>query len=123
MKAVLLAGAMTLAIVGNVQAGWFGLTEDYPYRDEGPKRTVFIRTWLAGCMKKTPPQQVTDYSLSQAQHFYICTCEAQELANSITQTERSAPLGSPILAELAKKANKLTDMCFDQMLTEDRQGN
>jgi hypothetical protein len=28
----LLAGAMTLAVVANAQAGWFGLTEDYPFK-------------------------------------------------------------------------------------------
>jgi hypothetical protein len=41
------------AIVGNVQAGWFGLTEDYPFYKESDDRTAFISTATYECTRNT----------------------------------------------------------------------
>ena len=37
--------------IGNVQAGWFGLTEDHPYKNMGPYRTTFVTANVNTCVK------------------------------------------------------------------------
>jgi hypothetical protein len=65
MKTILFAGAMTLAIVGNVQAGWFGLTEDYPLRNPSADRTLFIVGGVKQCVADTRDANFIGLSRSQ----------------------------------------------------------
>jgi hypothetical protein len=86
MKAILMAGAMTLTIVANAQAGWFGLTEDYPFKAPGADRTSFISTALQVCVRKTTNGE-NRWHLSSSQTLYVCNCRARKLANIFTKTE------------------------------------
>jgi hypothetical protein len=86
MKAMWLASAMALAMVGNTQAGWFGLTEDYPFKNDGADRTTFISSALEACITKSRNGQ-NPWALSSKQILYVCNCRARKLADVITKTE------------------------------------
>jgi hypothetical protein len=86
MKAILLAGAMTLAIVGNVQAGWFGLTEDYPYYKQSDDRSAFISTVISACVRNTYAEGNT-LRLTSKQVLSYCGCRTEKLADVVTKTE------------------------------------
>src|SRR5215510_12120567 len=85
MKMILLAGAMALALVGNAQAGWFGLTEDYPFKNPSADRTLFIVGGVKQCVADT--RGANFLNLSKTQILYVCNCRAERVADSITKTE------------------------------------
>jgi len=86
MKTILLAGAMTLAIIGNTQAGWFGLTEDYPFYKQSDDRTAFISTATYECTRNTYAEGNT-LRLTSGQVLSYCGCRAEKLADVITKAE------------------------------------
>ena len=122
MKTLLYAGMMTLALVGNVQAGWFGLTEDYPLRNPSTDRTLFIVGGVRQCVADTRDANLI--GLSRSQILYVCNCRAERVADSITKTEleyiRQYDKRSP---KFEKAVAVIDGECFLQMMTEDRQRN
>jgi hypothetical protein len=123
MRAILLAGAMTLAIVGNTQAGWFGLTEDYPFKKLSADRTGFIVAGMQACMTNPKTFAYASY-WSRNQRLYMCNCRVQELANVTTQKDVDWLVQyNTYPATYLAKVTAADARCFDQMMDEDHQGN
>ena len=83
MKALFVTAAVLASTTAN--AGWFGLTEDYPFKAEGPDRTAYIYTGTAACIKATPANNI--FRLTTAQIQSVCQCKAERMADIITKTE------------------------------------
>jgi len=122
MKSMLLAGAMTPAVIGHTNAGWF---ESYPYSKPGPERSAAILTIVASCTEATGKNGgfAKATSLFTSQVRYICNCRAQQIVGMITDKDMKEGTTPSRDKELKTKSGELDDERFQQMMTEDRQGN
>jgi hypothetical protein len=102
-------------MAGTAQAGWFGLTEDHPYKNPSPDRDLFVSGGIYKCTKdiEGKPQ----YNLSGHHIAFICTCQAENMANIVTQKELDYAFENGKLSdESTRKSTTIFKECFQQLL-------
>ena len=83
MKPILVV-SMMLATASTVHAGWFGLTEDYPYKSPSLDRTLFVASAIYKC---TQDAEGKTLNLSSQHITFVCTCKAEKIADTVTKKE------------------------------------
>lgn len=116
MRALLISAAVLASTAAN--AGWFGLTEDYPFKAPGADRTAFIYEATRSCVDKTPVNNA--FRLTNTQVLYVCDCKAGMIADSMTKTEWGYILknNNTAPASLAPKQVEAEAQCLRDMIEQ-----